>query len=412
MPSQPRTPPLPLPQPEYPFQQIVSDYFQEQGHHYLVIADRFSGWPTLLFCGDSTASHRTLIDTLKMYFSTYGIPEELASDGGKTYVAYETQKFLSDYGVHHRLSSVAYPHSNQRAELAVKSMKRLLRENIGLDGKLNTDRFQRAVMQYRNTPDRDTGRSPAQVIFGRELRDFLPAPLNRYKPHQRWLLLQEDREKALRKRALQNTEKLSSHTRLLPPLEVNDTVQVQNQIGFKASRWDITGVIVEVKNYDQYLVKIHGSGRLTLRNRKFLKKIFPYGQNYDFQGPRDIPVIERSTDSFDNPRNSVDDEKHGQENKDGYDESPLVIPTEDIQPIANEDQVVHKDQELRRSSRIRKEPDRLNIESWSGKSYEQHVDMTAPHSVANHPSLHHDVPGGGGGITGYVKASGRQPIQC
>ena len=56
-------------------------------------------------------------------------------------------------------------------------------------------------------------------------------------------------------------------------------------------------------------------------------------------------MIERSTESFDdNPRNSVDDEKHGQENKDGYDESPLVIPTEDIQPIANEEQVVHEDQ--------------------------------------------------------------------
>ena len=54
MPSQPSTPPVNLPQPEYPFQQIVSDYFQEQGHHYLVIADRFSGWPTVLFCGGST----------------------------------------------------------------------------------------------------------------------------------------------------------------------------------------------------------------------------------------------------------------------------------------------------------------------------------------------------------------------
>ena len=32
MPSQPSAPPLPLPQPEYPFQQIISDYFQEQGH--------------------------------------------------------------------------------------------------------------------------------------------------------------------------------------------------------------------------------------------------------------------------------------------------------------------------------------------------------------------------------------------
>ena len=81
-------------------------------------------------------------------------------------MAYETKRFLSDYGVHHRVSSVAFPHSNQRAELAVKSMKRLLRNNVSGDGKLNSDRFQQAVMQYRNTPNRDTGRSPAQVIFG------------------------------------------------------------------------------------------------------------------------------------------------------------------------------------------------------------------------------------------------------
>ena len=90
-------------------------------------------------------------------------------------------------------------------------------------------------------------------------------------------MMQEDREMALRKRALRNTETLREHTRQLSKLEVHDTVQIQNQIGHKASRWDLTGIVVEVKSYDQYLVRVHGSGRLTLRNRKFLKKIVPYG---------------------------------------------------------------------------------------------------------------------------------------
>ena len=37
------------------------------------------------------------------------------------------------------------------------------------------------------------------------------------------------------------------------------------------------GVIVELKDYHQYVVKIDGSSRLTVRNRKFLKKNNPPG---------------------------------------------------------------------------------------------------------------------------------------
>ena len=54
-------------------------------------------------------------------------------------------------------------------------------------------------------------------------------------------------------------------------------MQVQNQVGNYPSRWDITGTVVEVREHDQYIVKVHGSERLTTRNRKFLKKVTPYG---------------------------------------------------------------------------------------------------------------------------------------
>ena len=126
-------------------------------------------------------------------------------------MAYETQKFLADYGVKHRVSSVAYPHSNQRAELAVKSMKKLIRENTNSEGSLNNDQFLRAVMTYRNTPDRDTNRSPAQVIFGRNLREFLPAPLQRYIAQPQCILLRDVRDKALRKNTYLKAQKFSLH---------------------------------------------------------------------------------------------------------------------------------------------------------------------------------------------------------
>ena len=42
-------------------------------------------------------------------------------------------------GVKHRDSSAYHPQANGRVELAVKSMKRLLEDNIGADGELNTE---------------------------------------------------------------------------------------------------------------------------------------------------------------------------------------------------------------------------------------------------------------------------------
>ena len=264
-------------------------------------------------------------------------------------------------------------------------MKRLLRENVANDGRLNSDQFQRAVMQYRNTPDRDTGRSPAQVIFGRELRDFLPAPLSRYKPHPRWLLLQEDREKALRRRALRNTESLSHHTRLLKQLAVGDIVQIQNQMGHRSSRWDLTGVIVEVKSHDQYPIKVHGSGRLTLRNRKFIKKIEPYG-TCDLPelapwrcDPEDSSIENRDMDRqkknlSDNSPNllSHSDEMHhsSTDQQDAFEEIPDIEvsdPVEDCNPLPSSSSP-DENLPLRRSSRNRAEPDRLNVTSWKGKS--------------------------------------------
>ena len=65
-------------------------------------------------------------------------------------------------------------------------------------------------------------------------------------------------------------------TRLLAPLKVGDHVFIQNQEGNYLRRWDKRGQVVEVKGYDQYIVRVDGSRRLTRRNRKFLRKFEQY----------------------------------------------------------------------------------------------------------------------------------------
>jgi hypothetical protein len=52
-------------------------------------------------------------------------------------------------------------------------------------------------------------------------------------------------------------------------------LHIQNQIGHYPLKWDKTGVIIEVHQFDQYAVNVDGSARTTLRNRKFLRKYVP-----------------------------------------------------------------------------------------------------------------------------------------
>ena len=51
-----------------------------------------------------------------------------------------------------------------------------------------------------------------------------------------------------------------------------------------------TGVIVEIKPFQQYTVKIDGSGRVTLRNRKHLRKFTPFQKERIFIPVSTVPT--------------------------------------------------------------------------------------------------------------------------
>ena len=80
-PSQAQMPPLPLESPEFPFQMIALDYFKVKGKSWLAVADRFSGWLSLFYFPREAGCHELVI-TLKNYFCTYGVAEQVSSDDG------------------------------------------------------------------------------------------------------------------------------------------------------------------------------------------------------------------------------------------------------------------------------------------------------------------------------------------
>ena len=158
-PSQQAEPTVPSPEPEYPFQLVVTDLFSLQGHTFLVYADRYTGWVEV-FRAKST-SFAGIKKAFLAWFAAYGVPEEISSDGGPPFNGSEFALFLDRWHIRPRKSSAYYPQSNGRAEAAVKTAKRILEGNISpTTGQLDTDNACQAFLNHRNTPNQETGIAP------------------------------------------------------------------------------------------------------------------------------------------------------------------------------------------------------------------------------------------------------------
>ena len=92
---------------------------------------------------------------------------------------------------------------------------------------------------------------------------------------------------------MRTTESLSDHSRPLRPLACGEKVFIQNQHGSSPTKWDRSGTVVETLHHNQYRIKVDGSGRLTLRNRRFLRAYTPATQYID-QGIAPAPTTAES----------------------------------------------------------------------------------------------------------------------
>jgi len=72
-PSQRAEPMVKAQNPDYPFQQIVTDLFRMSGRTYIIYADRFSGWTEVSITNHPNTA--TVCSILRKYFSTFGVPE-------------------------------------------------------------------------------------------------------------------------------------------------------------------------------------------------------------------------------------------------------------------------------------------------------------------------------------------------
>ena len=147
------------------------------------------------------------------------------------------------------------------------------------------------------------------------------------------------------------------------------TVFIQNQRGPHPTNWDAPGVhgctdtagpayvgikininiVMDVGQHDQYVVKVDGSGRLTTRNRRFLRKYTPATLDISYQAPMSLPpvcvVLQPTQQPFVERRSSVPSPGQPQEDPIVPITSPRIPPSP-LQSKTSDASILHTQQEL------------------------------------------------------------------
>ena len=171
--SKPRTHPnwTPWPVTYRPMQRIHVDFcgpFLSGKFYALVIEDSYSKYPEVFLTTNATADFT--IWALRGFFARERVPQIIVSDNRTPFTADVTQKWLKSIGCHSFFTAPRHPQSNGLAENLVKTLKTA----IYAQAPQTLDQLWQSVdsflMQYRNAKHSTTGKTPAFLLHGRNMR--------------------------------------------------------------------------------------------------------------------------------------------------------------------------------------------------------------------------------------------------
>ena len=247
------------PFPSRAWSRIATDFFQQDGKHFLLVIDYFSRDVEIFRMKKTNTS--TLIKKLKKVFARHGIPDILVSDNGPQYTADDFRKFAQAWNFEHITSSPHYPQSNGEAERAVQTLKNLI---------LKCEDEDLGLLMYRNTPLHN-GFSPAQLSMGRRLKTRVPCPPDSLLPQTPNLAIVKKREKEYRENMKKNYDQ--KHRVVAPEdMSTGDTVWIPDQ--------KKQGVIIQHHDAPRSLIIKTDDGGLIRRNQSMTRKLpcTPYQQ--------------------------------------------------------------------------------------------------------------------------------------
>ena len=149
----------------------------------------------------------------------------------------------------------------------------------------NPNEFSSRLLDFRNTPN-ISGKSPAQMFYGRRLRDRLP-----HLPGANDLEVANAKDGANKRKQLMEDQQNQQGTSL-QPLSINQKVLVQNSI---TKSWNELGTITKARPLGRSYEVLMDSGKTILRNRTLLRPILSQDRTVENPTPTTTSSQQQST---------------------------------------------------------------------------------------------------------------------
>lgn len=131
---------------------------------FLVIVDAYTKWLEVRYMTSATSA--SVIRELRALFATFGLPRKVVSDNDSVFVSSVMTEFYQKNGIQAVTSAPYHPATNGQAERMVYELKQgLARDKKGL----LSLRVARLLYEQHTTVSTSTGKTPAFMMFGREL---------------------------------------------------------------------------------------------------------------------------------------------------------------------------------------------------------------------------------------------------
>ncbi|UYV60111.1 K02A2.6-like [Cordylochernes scorpioides] len=165
----PRATPVNWPPTNQPWDRVHIDHLGPfEQNLYLIVVDACTKWIEAIPVPNT--STRETIEQLRCLFARFGIPRTLVSDNGTGFTSEEFRQFMTRNGIRHLRTAPFHPSSNSLAERAVQTIKTGLKKVQ--QGSIS-QRLAEILLGYRRTPIASIGKSPSEMMFGRNIRSRL-----------------------------------------------------------------------------------------------------------------------------------------------------------------------------------------------------------------------------------------------